>query len=332
MDIKTIFSLLRHLSSQTNIKDLTYALSELLLANFSGVQVTVYEVQGGRSSDSREARQVGMDVLSLKPSVYLDQHPLLNQAFLEKEERQGPDASGSTLLILPVELYDRTVSHLVVAHHPYSDGPAFELLLGLLRIFTDIFRSLHEKGYDPLTRILNRQAFDQAVTTLAYSNHTPVELGDKGQRYSSIAILDIDKFKDINDQYGHSIGDETLVLFSQTIRSILRQEDLFFRYGGEEFVIFVKEVDNEQAQAVLERCRQAVESRRFPQVKNVTVSIGVANLEPGEHPSDSLSKADKALYYAKNNGRNQVHSYEDLVANALLEPMAIQEGSADFWE
>jgi len=330
MDIKSVFELLRHLSSQTNVKDLTVALTELLVAHFSGVQVVVYEVLGGRIDESKRNCIVGLDCLQNKPPIYLHQHPTLLDAYQTKEELYDEEGDRHRIII-PVELYDTNVSHVIVATHPYKEGGAFDLLTGLLRIFTDIFRNLHEKGYDPLTRILNRQAYDQTVTKLAYA-HSNQSVSSIGKNYSAIAILDIDKFKDINDKHGHAIGDETLVLFAQTVRSVLRQEDMFFRYGGEEFVVFVTEVDFDQAQSILERCRQAIESRRFPQVEHVTVSIGYSKLDPAkEHPSDSLSKADKALYYIKQHGRNQVKSYDQLVAMDILKPIEVQQGSADFW-
>tara|TARA_R110000850_G_scaffold270954_1_gene404476 strand:+ start:472 stop:900 length:429 start_codon:yes stop_codon:yes gene_type:complete len=138
--------------------------------------------------------------------------------------------------------------------------------------------------------------------------------------------------KNINDLYGHAIGDETLVLFAQIIRTALRQEDLFFRYGGEEFVILVKDVKLEQAQHALERCRQAIEARRFPQVGRVTVSIGFADLDNTFQLVENLSKADKALYFIKKNGRNQVISYEELVEKGLLEPISIKDSAIDFWD
>lgn len=332
MDIKTVFDLLRHLSTQTNTQDLTKALDELLLANFSGVEVVVYEVNSSRDHGSKEKVLIGLDILRFHPPINLNNSEAFFQAYESKQERHEKTALGRQRFVLPVELYDTSISHVVVAEHPYEKGGALELLTGLLRIFTDIFRNLHEKSYDPLTRILNRQAFDHFVANLAYTTEPAQKLGTNKKRYNVIAILDIDNFKLINDRFGHAIGDETLVLFSQGVRSVLRQDDMFFRYGGEEFVVFVKEVDYAQAQAVLERCRINIENRRFPQVGDVTVSVGVAYLEPGEHPGDTLSKADKALYYAKKNGRNQVLCYEQLVESGKLEPVTVPETKADFWD
>lgn len=334
VDTRTIFHLLKHLTRQTSVTDLVAALTELLIVNFSGVRLTVYELRATRNEYSKLQCIICLDSIAQSSALYLNDEEDMYRAYLEKTDC-SIERDGQTTLFLPVELYDKSISHMIRVHHPYSSGtPALDLLLGLLDIARDVFRNLQEKGYDPLTRILNRQAFDQIASDLAYgsrrlpNNSNPFSKSS----FKAVAILDIDRFKLINDQYGHAIGDETLVLFAQTIRLVLRQEDLFFRYGGEEFVIFVKDVDFERAYGVLERCREAIESRRFPQVGQVTVSIGFADLAPNTHPVDTLSKADKALYYIKQNGRNQVRSYEELVRNGQLTPVEVNQGSADFWD
>ena len=329
MEIQKLFKLLKSITRQTNIRDATNALSSLLSKNFSGVNLIVYEIQSTRIDNSKAQRLVCLDCLSKAKPIFLGDDKNLLQAYSEKMDLYFEQSKDSSKFILPVILYDKSVSHLITVEHSYFDTSAKELLEGLMQIFTDVFRSLHEKGYDPLTRILNRQAFDQISADLVYSNKG---LDRVDAQFSSIAILDIDKFKAVNDKYGHAIGDETLVLFAQTIRSVLRQEDLFFRYGGEEFVILVKVVDLEQAYNVLERCRIAVEARKFPQVGNVTVSIGFADLTSNSHPSRDLSKADKALYYIKKNGRNQVKSYEELLKKELLSAVKEIEGEIDFWD
>lgn len=329
MEIQRLFKILKSLTSQTNVRDLIASFQGLLSENFEQVDFTVYELQAARIDDHKSPCLYCLDCELEKAPFLLHEHQKLNSTFLDLEPNFYTKSNGRNKAIFPVVLYDNSVSHLISVSHEYDESTSKELLLGLLEIFTDIFRSIHEKGYDPLTRILNRQAFDQTASELAYSenyrNHPE-------NSYKAIAILDIDKFKEINDIYGHAIGDETLVLFAQTIRSVLRQEDLFFRYGGEEFVIFVKGVEQEQAQQVLERCRMAIESRRFPQVGRVTVSIGFTDLDEKLHPVANLSKADKALYYIKNNGRNQALSYERLLEDGLLEAISVKEGAIDFWD
>lgn len=330
MDTQTVFQLVKHLTRQTNVHDLVYALSELLTANFSGVQTVVYELQATRIGHAKTQCLICIDCLGSCEPTYLNDDDLLSDAYMNKEEVTKKLGGQKTKVVIPVVLYDKSVSHLIHVLHPYNQSKATDALIGLLQIFKDIFRSQHEKGYDPLTRILNRQAFDQVASDMVYAPQTGRSVDVK--QFKAIAILDIDKFKSINDQFGHAIGDETLVLFAQTIRSVLRQEDMFFRYGGEEFVVLVREVKLEQAQNVLERCREAIETRRFPQVGSVTVSIGFADLEPGSHPVENLSKADKALYFIKNHGRNQVRSYEQLLKDDMLEPVEEIQGSVDFWD
>jgi len=96
-------------------------------------------------------------------------------------------------------------------------------------------------------------------------------------------------------------------------------------------VVLLCGVDAGQAQSILERCCKEVESRSFPQVGRVTISIGFACLELGSHPVDMLSNADKALYFAKNHGRNQVSSYVELLKNGLLEEIETRQGDVEFW-
>ncbi len=332
MDIQTIFQLLRHLTSQTQLKDLVSAMNDLLTANFSGAKLMVYEVQNARIDHSKSPCMICLDCLNVEEPIYLQDDLQLEEAYTSKDIRRLALSGNTTSIAIPVVLYDRSVSHIVRVVHPYPKGTAAEVLEGLLCIFSDVFRNLHEKGYDPLTRILNRQAFDQIASSLAYANSEDNHGAKQSKHFKAIAILDIDRFKTINDHYGHAIGDETLVLFSQTVRSVLRQEDLFFRYGGEEFVVLVKDVDFDQAQTVLERCREAIAGRRFPQVGQVTVSIGFTDLAAHAHPVEHLSKADKALYFAKQNGRNQVASYEQLIDAGLLAPVEPIEPRADFWD
>lgn len=334
MEIQRLFKLLKSLTGQTNIRDLIAALQTLLADNFNSVSFSVYELQSARIDNQKKTCLACLDCELNQDPFLLHDDRLLNQAYESLEPIFSTNQQHIHTAIYPVVLYDNSVSHLIYVCHEYNEETAKELLIGLLEIFTDIFRSIHEKGYDPLTRILNRQAFDQTISELAYScNRHPKSSNDKpSNKFKAIAIFDIDKFKSINDQYGHAIGDETLVLFAQTIRTVLRQEDLFFRYGGEEFVVLVKDVKLEQAQQVLERCRQAIETRRFPQVGRVTVSIGFADLDEDFHPIENLSKADKALYFIKKNGRNKAISYEELVGKGLLEPISIKESAIDIWE
>jgi diguanylate cyclase (GGDEF)-like protein len=115
-------------------------------------------------------------------------------------------------------------------------------------------------------------------------------------------------------------GDEVLLLFSQMMEKHFRYNDFLFRFGGEEFVVILNLVDQENAEWVFERFRQRIGEFEFPTVGRVTVSIGVTHIDSAIMPSTILDRADKALYYAKSNGRNQVVIYENTAELSLAAP------------
>jgi diguanylate cyclase len=129
----------------------------------------------------------------------------------------------------------------------------------------------------------------------------------------SLAMIDIDKFKSINDTYGHQTGDYVLKTFAAVIRSILRKTDFCGRYGGEEFLIVLTQTDLQAAKVFAERIRDCVEKSLFPSLgpdSRVTVSIGMAAYKMQENIERTIARADEALYRAKNGGRNRVEYSE----------------------
>ncbi|MBO6087052.1 GGDEF domain-containing protein [bacterium] len=154
---------------------------------------------------------------------------------------------------------------------------------------------------DPLTRLFNRRHFE---------NEFEREF-KRAKRYDnglSLAIIDIDFFKKINDTYGHSCGDFVLKEVAYIMKANFRQTDTLFRYGGEEFVVILTETSGLNAEIPLERLRKRIENNIFifnNQKINVTVSIGVTSKTDFENYSEMFDNADKALYKAKNDGRNK---------------------------
>ncbi|MFC6464712.1 diguanylate cyclase [Marinilactibacillus sp. GCM10026970] len=185
---------------------------------------------------------------------------------------------------------------------------------GFLIMFTDItevkkLQSLLEQQayYDDLTQIYNRRAFLKQCE-LEY------EQSVLEQTPFSVMIMDVDYFKKVNDVYGHHMGDRLLEHVVRICQSYLVNEELFARYGGEEFVFAIKNCPQVQAERLANRIRVAVE--RTPLITSegelsVTLSLGVVESikEIGETVSDLLNKADKALYQAKETGRNKVNVY-----------------------
>ena len=133
----------------------------------------------------------------------------------------------------------------------------------------------------------------------------------------SVAIFDIDHFKKLNDTYGHLAGDQVLRDVSRILKSQLRSEDVPARYGGEEFVVVLPNTTKEQALAMAEKIRRAIETHSFPgafgnggKVGSVTISGGVAACDTDSSSNELLASADKALYVAKEQGRNRVLAFK----------------------
>jgi diguanylate cyclase (GGDEF)-like protein/PAS domain S-box-containing protein len=161
-------------------------------------------------------------------------------------------------------------------------------------------------GTDMLTGALNRRAlFEQAEAVLAQASR-------HGSRLS-VAMLDLDKFKQLNDTHGHAAGDLVLQRFAMICRNCLRPYDLFARIGGEEFVVVLVDTEPAEAWRVLERLREAVEASELDiggvRIR-MTVSMGLAILEPDGSLEGALYRADQALYGAKEGGRNRIHTSE----------------------
>jgi len=121
-----------------------------------------------------------------------------------------------------------------------------------------------------------------------------------------LVMLDLDNFKQVNDIYGHQTGDQVLQEFASLVKSMIRKNDLFARWGGEEFLLLMEGEDLENIMAVSEDIRQAIEKHSFAKIGHITSSFGVASLKKGEDSDSLFLRADKALYKAKANGKNQV--------------------------
>ncbi len=152
---------------------------------------------------------------------------------------------------------------------------------------------------DKLTGAYNRQYFD----------HRLEEEIDRAKRYKfplSLIYLDLDHFKRVNDQHGHKTGDSVLIDCSSISQKVIRESDIFTRFGGEEFIILAQMADRESAERLYQRLQQAVAEHSFDKIEHITFSAGIAQLKPETDTVASiLDRADKALYKAKENGRNQ---------------------------
>lgn len=171
---------------------------------------------------------------------------------------------------------------------------------------------LRNKETDSLTGLLNRQSFDSRLTKL-YENFAMENRADDQPCSFTFALLDIDFFKNVNDKYGHVYGDEVLILFSNLMKKAFRDSDMLFRYGGEEFAILLHDVNLELADSILNRFRNTVAEFNFPMENKVTTSIGYTEFTNNIPLSSIIERADKALYYSKEHGRNKTSAFEQLL-------------------
>ena len=214
---------------------------------------------------------------------------------------------------------------------------SLRLVSGVLRLYLNFQNLLDYGERDALTELLNRKTFDGAFlkATLEQSRtefNAQDERRDSGATGSYwLAMIDIDHFKHVNDNFGHLIGDEVLLLLARLMRICFRFHDQLYRFGGEEFVVLMRCNGEPEALSALERFRMVTEQHIFPQVGHITISIGFSEVKTGDTPSGAFERADKAVYYAKEHGRNQVCSFAALIASGELTEQAANIGDMELF-
>ncbi|MNB90033.1 Response regulator PleD [compost metagenome] len=178
--------------------------------------------------------------------------------------------------------------------------------LTVLVLLNQVIKRLQDKiqaqaTLDSLTELPNRRGFDLlAIQAMHEARREPKPL--------SALLLDLDRFKVLNDTYGHLAGDQVLNGFAQDLKSCLRHSDIVCRWGGEEFIVLLKDTDGDGGQVIAEKIRQHVERQPYAYNGNrlqLTVSIGLTTLQPDDTLHTLLSRADHAMYRAKQSGRNR---------------------------
>jgi len=316
--------LLTEQRSQKHLEDcLTATLAELAALPFCGICTPMPTANGifidwaaTRSAEgagqSEELQEIGTD-------------PLLLDCMALGTERSESLADGSVRRAHPVvDDRGKVCAFLVTRTAPGQPEPA-ALIKGFVAIYRNYLTILWDAARDTLTGLKNRKTFDENFSSIvAESRHIDVSFnGNRREAHLDgqhhwLGIIDIDRFKTINDTFGHVFGDEVLLLLSALMRKAFRSEDKLFRFGGEEFVVLLAPTTFSAAQAVFERFRATVAAFAFPEVGHITVSVGYVRIDCDDLPSVVIGNADRALYYAKGHGRDQVRSFEQLVAEGEL--------------
>lgn len=302
-----------NLFSRSKKPDLSAAIIELcedaIIAVDKDYKVLVFNSGGERIFGYKKDEVIGQPLDKLIPKQFRGHHNRMMKEF---------GITGQA--VMPMSGRGKQISGL------RKDGSEFPASVTIMNVGTPqdplyaaVLRDIseHKKtedelmrlaATDPLTGALNRREF------IALSERE----GTRAMRYKrplSVLMLDLDHFKQLNDNFGHAAGDKALQRFTSLCCNALRNVDIFSRWGGEEFVALLPETDVEGAAVIAERLRQIVTREKIEnrtQKYNLTVSIGVAQFRPGETSIDGpLSRADAAVYDAKKAGRNRVAVYRD---------------------
>lgn len=213
---------------------------------------------------------------------------------------------------LPVEVWLETITDRCLAWRKIDQKAALDLAEDLtvaisVNEISQLNKQLHRANEqlkeiahtDSLTQVWNRYRIEQAIDT-------ELSAAERYDRPTSVLLFDVDNFKQVNDQFGHEVGDEVLKKLAAEIHGQLRGSDFLGRWGGEEFIVLASNNLLNEAGNLGQRLRKHIASISFPTAGNVTISIGVAQWRAGESRRALLERADKAMYQAKQGGRNRV--------------------------
>jgi len=263
------------------------------------------------------------------PRVFLDDQ---TRECIKNRETISGQGNHKRRILIPITVNNKVAAILDIYGHDLNKHSE-KLIRGFSRIYRNFMAVINDNEHDTLTGLLNRKTFDTQVNTLlSHPLCTKDSKSAKGKNrriankdaYHWVAMLDIDHFKSINDNFGHVYGDEVLLLLSDLMKKSFRSNDLLFRYGGEEFVIILEPATKEDAHLAFERFRQNLAQFEFPRIGHVSISTGIVRIDTQEHPATVLEHADQALYYAKENGRNRVCNYHDLIEEGALSPRQVE--------
>jgi len=240
-----------------------------------------------------EGERIGKVELRSNSSFRIANSNLSIRTSSENDDRKKAEA-GDTML------FEKELAALLEG----SEDPELERGLDVLRrLYNKKKESLSQlASRDGLTGLYNRRHFDEKIAE-------EVSRAARYKRELSLLMADIDRFKAVNDRYGHQKGDDTLAAVAEILRTSLRGTDIVCRYGGEEIAVLLPETSEPNAARIAELCRSKIEAGTTKSLGiDVTVSIGVSAFAEGDTPELLVKAADGALYKAKEGGRNRVVS------------------------
>lgn len=338
--------LVDHLAELTGYRDrdvLDVTLAGALRNILSPIEVAIYRSVGapGQERWLTRARQGPADTVATADSAWSDFDLLPRIADIDGRreclatgmpvERAGPTHKT----FFPLTTDRETVGVLELETQRPLDADQQRIIGSVLRVYQNFHSVLDYSERDTLTGLLNRKTFDETFLKATAPRAAKPLATDRRSSAASLgywlAVIDIDHFKRVNDTFGHLIGDEVLLLLARLMRSTFRHHDRLYRFGGEEFVVLMRCASDADARGALERLRVNVERYAFPQVRRITVSAGFTGVRANDTPSAAFERADKAVYHAKDAGRNRITCHADLVAGGLAEDRQDKGGDVELF-
>ena len=293
--------------------------------------LTTAQMGAGQSTPTSDSAWSKLDLLPK-----LATRPLREQAVALRQVTQSDGETNVT--VFPLTGAPGASGVLEIVTNEALPAQSQILVSGVLRLYLNFQNLLDYGERDALTELLNRKTFDGAFLKATIEQNQAVANSQDDRRNMAhaigsywLAMIDIDHFKRVNDNFGHLIGDEVLLLLARLMRACFRFHDQLYRFGGEEFVVLMRCNGESEAAGALERLRTTTESHLFPQVGHISISIGFSEVKTGDTPSGAFERADKAVYYAKEHGRNQVSSYAGLIARGDLVEQAANVGDMELF-
>lgn len=271
-----------------------HSLSDKLKADHTHLQVQLDKAYELTYHEVRHDQQCDLHIQQLKSLLDFSPSPEYKNQLQEPLQELEKILQDRIQLIGAQQALLNQIS--IVTENLKSTEDEVSLFKGKLNHFNQ------QLQIDTLTQLYNRTALHERLS-IEYK---------RWLRYQTplcLAIIDIDYFKNINDQYGHLAGDKALKVIARTLHTAFRETDFVARFGGEEFVVLLPGITHEMVDIPLNKLRQTVKNIPFRFKENeisITISIGATSFRQGDRISDVLDRADKALYQAKNNGRDRL--------------------------
>ena len=340
---------LKHVESITQHRDrslLELGVASALFELVKATEVNLYKVLNeGDTPLLEQVTHVGTDGLRFN-SEFDEEHeptPVTERPEMEACVNQvqiilrHDEANGLYVHCFPISLERGVLGVLEVICTRALVDDDLGTAEGFLGLYRNYLNLLDYSERDTLTGLRNRKTFDENIGKIL-GNIARLGSDGSGQRRRPrdgyqhwLAVVDIDHFKRINDQFGHLYGDEVLLLLARIMRQSFRQQDKLFRFGGEEFVIVLRAASEKEVRSALERFRRAIEAYDFPQIGQVTASIGFTMIKADDTIPEIVGRADEALYVAKESGRNQLANYEQLLAEGRVSVREQPGGDIEFF-